>query len=125
MYREHRLLMGVATIVAAMATGCADSVSPASPAAPSTIAQVATVEAVTIAPEIRTLRVGQSQQYDLHVVLTDGTPPSVGLPSWASSQPSVLSIEPSGRATAHATGTAIVSVDVKGGRGLLEIIVSD
>jgi hypothetical protein len=83
------------------------------------------VEAVRITPAVTALRIGESQQYDLQVVLGDGIPPSIGPPRWTSSQPGVLSLALDGRAIALAAGTALLSVDVRGGRGLLQVQVTD
>jgi hypothetical protein len=126
MNRKNQLLAGIVSIVAAMAAACSESAPPAaSPTGPTRVIQLATVQAVTITPPVTTLRVGQTQQYDLQVVLGDGTPPSLGLPYWSSSEPGVLTIEPSGRAVARASGTAILTVAVHGGRGILEVHISN
>ncbi len=126
MYRRNRLLHGIVTIVAATAAACSESAPPsASPTGPTSVVPLATVQAVTITPPVATLSVGQTQQYDLHVVLGEGRPPSLGLPYWSSSEPGVLTIEPGGRAMARAAGTAIVTAAVHGGRGTLEVRVAD
>jgi hypothetical protein len=87
------------------------------------VVQLATVRAVTITPPVATLTVGQSQQYDLQVVLGEGAPPSGGIPYWGSSDPRVLTIEPGGRAIARAAGTVILTASAHGGRGTLEVRV--
>lgn len=123
---KPQLLPGILSIVLAMAAACSDSARPAaSPTGPTQVIQVATVQAVTITPPVTTLGVGQTQQYDLQVVLSEGPPPSLGLPYWSSSEPGVLTIEPGGRAIARAAGTAILTAAVHGGRGTLEVRVSD
>ena len=122
---RHRTWLGALSVVVCLTTACSNPASPpASPLAPSTT-PLATVEAVRITPATTELRVGQSQRYDLQVVLGDGIPPSVGIPRWTSSQPRVLALAPDGRATALAVGTAVLSVQVHGGRGLLEVQVTD
>lgn len=126
MNRKNQVLPGILSIVAAMAAACSDSARPpASPTGPTQMIQLATVQAVTITPPVTTLGIGQTQQYDLQVVLSEGVPPSLGLPYWSSSEPGVLTIEPGGRAIARATGTAILTAAVHGGRGTLEVRVSD
>jgi hypothetical protein len=123
--RKNSLLHGIVSIVAAATAACAESAPPsASPTGPTAAVRLATVQAVTITPPIATLSVGQTQQYDLHVVLGEGTPPSLGVPYWSSSEPGVVTIEPDGRAIARAAGTAILTASVHGGRGTLEVRVS-
>jgi hypothetical protein len=126
MNRKNQVLSGILSIVAAMAAACSDSARPpTSPTGPTQMIQLAAVQAVTITPPVTTLGIGQTQQYDLQVVLSEGAPPSLGLPYWSSSEPGVLTIEPGGRAIARAAGTAILTAAVHGGRGTLEVRVSD
>jgi len=124
--RKNQVLPAVLTILAVVAGACSESAPPAaSPTGPTQTIQLATVQAVTISPQARTLSVGQTQQYWLHVVLGEGAPPSLGPPYWRSSDPGVLTIEPDGRAIARAAGTAILTATVHGGLGTLEVHVSN
>ena len=123
--RNRRTSLRSLIVIALLTAGCSDQATPpVSPLAPSA-SPLATVQAVRITPAITTLRVGESQQFELLVVLSDGIPPSIGLPRWASSQPGLLSLTSDGRAVAVAAGIAVLSVDVNGGRGLLEVHVID
>jgi len=124
MNRKTQLLYGILSIVPMTVAACSDPARPSAlPTGPTTVVQLAAVQAVTITPAVETLSVGQTQQYDLQVVLGEGTPPSLGVPYWSSSEPGVLTIEPSGRARARAAGTAVLTAAVHGGRGTLEVRV--
>jgi hypothetical protein len=119
-------LPAVAALMAAMTAACSDSASQTpTPTEPSRAIQLAIVQAVTITPRVAALRTGQTQQYDLHVVLGEGPPPSLGVPYWSTSDPSVVTIDPSGRALARTAGTAILTATVHGGQGTLEVRVSN
>jgi hypothetical protein len=124
MKRKNQLLRGIVSIVAMTAAACSDSTRPlASPTEPTTLVQTAALQAVTITPAVETLSVGQTQQYELEVILGEGPPPSLGPPYWSSSETGVLTIEHNGRAIARAAGTAVLTATVHGGRGTHEVRV--
>ena len=73
------------------------------------------ITGLTIAPKPATKAVGQTQQFSATAASNDGTSADVtGLVSWSSSNPSIVTINSSGLATAVNPGTAIITASGAG-----------
>jgi uncharacterized protein YjdB len=110
----------IVSLSSLLIVGCSKSstlpMSPISPTASTdhrSAADMARVTAIEIVPKAATLRVGQSESLSVLVVLDSGIPPSGPAPIWASTNPSVASVDASGLVRAQAVGSTIVEVRFK------------
>ena len=70
-----------------------------------------------ITPAIETMRVGETVMFSAKLEFGDsGVPPSGTLPIWSSTNPAVIVIDHTGRATAVGEGTAAIEVGTHGHR---------
>lgn len=124
---ERSLLTIVAG--AALLTACGKNEAPVTPTAPTT-----TVTSVSISQLPASLRPGETAQLTATATLSDGsTQAATALATWSSSAPAILSVSPTGLATAVAPGDATVTasyqsrsitmgVSVRGGQTLQGLV---
>jgi hypothetical protein len=66
---------------------------------------------------VETMTIGETLLFSMKLELGEGVPPSgAPIPMWSSTDPAVIAMDPSGRATAIATGDATIEVVGKAGR---------
>jgi len=70
---------------------------------------------IDISPDTSVLKTGQSQQFSVSVVLGPGVPMPAGpVPSWSSTNRSIIEIDDQGTATAKSVGEAVIQVSFYG-----------
>jgi uncharacterized protein YjdB len=73
-----------------------------------------TVATVTISPSQMSLQVGQAGEFAALALSDAGAPLAGRAVLWSSNAPALVTISPSGAATAHAHGSAVISATVEG-----------
>ena len=113
------ILFALVVSVAAIAANCsrtATSPTPTATVEPQHSA-LARVISVHLLPSTSTMRVGETVSFSTTVELGEGVPPSFGpAPRWSSSNPAVIAIDGSGKATAIARGESTIEVMALGHR---------
>jgi hypothetical protein len=116
--RLDRILFAVMVPVTAAGIACADvNTNPTAPTVPQQSTQQSTlapVLSIQISPPVESMRIGETLSFSVTVELGDGVPPSGPMPSWSSTNPAVIRIEPHGNATAVGKGAATIEVIFKG-----------
>lgn len=115
----RQILFASMVPMTAAGMGCSDIT--AHPTAPTYRQQwtqqsaLAPVLSIQISPSVESMRFGETVSFWVKVELGDGVPPS-GAPglSWSSTNPSVITIDSSGNATAIGRGATTIEVIFKG-----------
>ena len=121
-----------ACILASLALSCGSPSGPpesgptdhALGTAPTATSPAAQILSVRIVPEISELRVNATQWFHFTVELGPGYPPSGPPPLWSSSDPSIVSVDGSGKVTALAPGISVLSVTFHGKSDMRQLRVS-
>jgi uncharacterized protein YjdB len=111
------ILLALVISVAAIAANCSRTAT--SPTPTGTIepqhSALAPVISVHLLPSTSVMRVGETVSFSTKVELGEGVPPSAGpIPRWSSTNPAVIAIDVSGRATAIAQGESTIEVTAHG-----------
>lgn len=85
---------------------------------------LAPVLSVQVVPLVDRMRVGETVSFSINVELGEGVPPSGPMPFWSSSNPDVITIDGSGKATAIRRGNATIELTFKGHKVVQSISVA-
>jgi hypothetical protein len=132
MFPTPRTLRWGACVLASLALSCGSPSGPTESGptdrtlgtAPTATSPAAQILSVRIVPEISELRVNATQWFHFTVELGPGYPPSGPLPLWSSSDPSIVSVDGSGKVTALAPGISVLSVMFRGKSDMRQLRVS-
>jgi uncharacterized protein YjdB len=117
------MMLALTIATAAVGVRCSGSTNPTAPTITPNLAHathhsvLAPVLSAQISPPVETMKIGETLLFSLKLELGEGVPPSgAPIPWWSSTDSTVISIDPNGRATAIAKGSATIEVVGKAGR---------
>lgn len=110
---SRRLVIVCAALVVVVGLSCKRT-----PTAPTDDAssRLAPITSMQVVPAVASMRLGDSMIFSLAIELGEGVPPSGPMPIWSSTNPTVITVDANGRATALGLGEAAIEVAAHGRR---------